>query len=104
MCSRTAPQPERDGEYVGHRDPSPRLGLDRARRVRRSTTPGFDRTVSDWIGDTVRTAVGEMAGCHPMSAAVQAVGLTKDFGSVMAVDAVDFEVAEGSIVGLLGPN
>jgi ABC-2 type transport system ATP-binding protein len=39
-----------------------------------------------------------------MSAAVQAVGLTKDFGSVLAVDAVDFEVAEGSIVGLLGPN
>jgi ABC-2 type transport system ATP-binding protein len=39
-----------------------------------------------------------------MSAAVQAVGLTKDFGSVLAVDTVDFEVAEGSIVGLLGPN
>ena len=39
-----------------------------------------------------------------MSAVVQAVGLTKDFGSVLAVDAVDFEVAEGSIVGLLGPN
>jgi len=39
-----------------------------------------------------------------MSAAVQAVGLTKDFGSVLAVDHVDFEVEEGSIVGLLGPN
>ena len=39
-----------------------------------------------------------------MGAAVQAVGLTKDFGSVLAVDAVDIEVAEGSIVGLLGPN
>ena len=39
-----------------------------------------------------------------MSLAVQAVGLTKDFGSVLAVDTVDFEVAEGSIVGLLGPN
>src|SRR5580658_9104529 len=42
-----------------------------------------------------------MAGCRSMSAAVQAVGLTKDFGSVLAVDTVDFEVAEGS---LLGPN
>jgi len=39
-----------------------------------------------------------------VNAAVQAVGLTKDFGSVLAVDTVDFEVAEGSIVGLLGPN
>ena len=39
-----------------------------------------------------------------MTAAVLAAGLTKDFGSVLAVKAIDFEVAEGSIVGLLGPN
>jgi ABC-2 type transport system ATP-binding protein len=37
-------------------------------------------------------------------AAVLAEGLTKDFGSVLAVKGIDFEVAEGSIVGLLGPN
>jgi ABC-2 type transport system ATP-binding protein len=30
--------------------------------------------------------------------------LTKDFGSVLAVKAVNFEVEEGSLVGLLGPN
>jgi ABC-2 type transport system ATP-binding protein len=39
-----------------------------------------------------------------MSAAVVAEGLTKDFGSVVAVKGVDFSVEEGSIVGLLGPN
>jgi ABC-2 type transport system ATP-binding protein len=36
--------------------------------------------------------------------AVLAEGLTKDFGSVLAVDHIDFRVEEGSIVGLLGPN
>jgi ABC-2 type transport system ATP-binding protein len=39
-----------------------------------------------------------------MTAAVLAEGLTKHFGSVLAVKGIDFEVAEGSIVGLLGPN
>ena len=39
-----------------------------------------------------------------MVSAVVAEGLTKDFGSVVAVKGIDFEVAEGSIVGLLGPN
>jgi ABC-2 type transport system ATP-binding protein len=31
-------------------------------------------------------------------------GLTKAFGPVQALDGVDFEVAEGSVLGLLGPN
>jgi ABC-2 type transport system ATP-binding protein len=30
--------------------------------------------------------------------------LTKRYGSVMAVDAIDFEVEKGEIVGMLGPN
>ena len=32
------------------------------------------------------------------------VGLTKRFGGLVAVDQVDFQVAEGEIVGLIGPN
>ena len=36
--------------------------------------------------------------------AVACVGLTKRFGSTLAVDHVDLEVAEGEIFGLLGPN
>jgi ABC-2 type transport system ATP-binding protein len=37
-------------------------------------------------------------------AVVVAAGLTKRFGSLVAVDGVDLEVAPGRIVGLLGPN
>jgi ABC-2 type transport system ATP-binding protein len=36
--------------------------------------------------------------------AVRAVGLHKAFGSIRAVDGMDFELAPGRIYGLLGPN
>ncbi len=35
---------------------------------------------------------------------LSARGITKSFGGVHAVDAVDFDVATGEIVGLVGPN
>ena len=35
---------------------------------------------------------------------IQINGLTKRFGTVVAVDNLSFEVAEGSITGFLGPN
>src|SRR5512146_2548946 len=38
------------------------------------------------------------------SAAVEAVGVTKVFGAVRAVDGVDLALAPGRIYGLLGPN
>jgi ABC-2 type transport system ATP-binding protein len=37
-------------------------------------------------------------------AAITTRGLTKRFGSVLALDALDLEVPRGSIFGLLGPN
>src|SRR4051794_33916104 len=37
-------------------------------------------------------------------AAIEVTGLYKRFGSVRALDGVDFEVAEGTVLGLLGPN
>ena len=37
-------------------------------------------------------------------AAIAVEGVTKRFGSVLAVDDVSFEVESGSVVGLLGPN
>src|ERR1017187_4943739 len=35
---------------------------------------------------------------------IQINGLTKRFGTVVAVDNLSFEVAEGSVTGFLGPN
>src|SRR3954449_13442518 len=37
-------------------------------------------------------------------AAIEVSGLRKRFGSIRALDGVDFEVAEGTVLGLLGPN
>lgn len=39
-----------------------------------------------------------------MEALIQAVGLTKNFGDIVAVDGIDFVVAEGESFGFLGPN
>jgi oleandomycin transport system ATP-binding protein len=36
--------------------------------------------------------------------AILAEGLAKDFGKVRALDGIDLEVVEGSVLGLLGPN
>ncbi len=40
----------------------------------------------------------------PNQPAIQAAGLRKTYGRVVAVEDVSFEVAEGEIFGLLGPN
>ena len=39
-----------------------------------------------------------------MSAVVSARGLTKRYGSTVAVDNVSFEIPPGRIIGLIGPN
>jgi daunorubicin resistance ABC transporter ATP-binding subunit len=39
-----------------------------------------------------------------MTTAIQAEGLAKSFGATRALDGIDLEVAEGTILGLLGPN
>src|SRR3954471_16339560 len=40
----------------------------------------------------------------PGTAAIEAVGLTKRYSSVTAVDDLSFRVREGSVTGFLGPN
>src|SRR5438309_10017620 len=40
----------------------------------------------------------------PSMPAIEAVGLTKKFGALTAVDAVTFDVEEGEVFGFLGPN
>jgi len=39
-----------------------------------------------------------------MTAIVTAKGLTKDYGSLRAVDGIDFEISGGEFFGFLGPN
>ena len=36
--------------------------------------------------------------------AVRVRGLTKSYGSTMAVDSVDFDIEDGEVVAILGPN
>ncbi len=40
----------------------------------------------------------------PATTAVEVRGLTKHFGSVLAVDHIDFAVQPGTVTGFLGPN
>mgnify|MGYP002630409353 FL=1 len=40
----------------------------------------------------------------PVSAVIEARGLVKKFGDVVALDGLDLTVLEGSVLGLLGPN
>ena len=42
-----------------------------------------------------------MSGCAEL---VKGVGVTKSFGGILANDAVEFAIAEGDLIGLIGPN
>ncbi|HLO36197.1 MAG TPA: ATP-binding cassette domain-containing protein, partial [Candidatus Deferrimicrobium sp.] len=44
------------------------------------------------------------AFARPDGIAIRARGLTKRFGSIVALDGLDLDVPAGSIFGLLGPN
>jgi oleandomycin transport system ATP-binding protein len=39
-----------------------------------------------------------------MTAAIEAIGLTKSFGKTRALDGIDLTVEEGRVLGVLGPN
>jgi ABC-2 type transport system ATP-binding protein len=46
----------------------------------------------------------DLPGADPGEVAVRARGLTKRFGTIVALDGFDLDVPAGSIFGLLGPN
>jgi ABC-2 type transport system ATP-binding protein len=56
------------------------------------------------MDDTTITAIGarrsDAAGAHP----VEARGLTKHYGAVVAVDSLTFTLRRGTVTGFLGPN
>jgi lipooligosaccharide transport system ATP-binding protein len=52
------------------------------------------------VGRTVRAAVP----CTSVSSLISARSLRKEFGSFVAVDDIDFDVAPGESFGFLGPN
>jgi ABC-type branched-subunit amino acid transport system ATPase component/ABC-type branched-subunit amino acid transport system permease subunit len=68
-------------------------------RVGRSGTGDIDSAPA---GDAVREA--GMAPGPAADAPIAAVGLSRAFGGVRAVEDVSFEVAAGEIVGVIGPN
>jgi ABC-2 type transport system ATP-binding protein len=45
-----------------------------------------------------------MTKTHPSDSSVRARGLTKHYGTVVALDGLDLDVAAGTVLGLLGPN
>jgi len=54
--------------------------------------------------DTLESATASRDGPSPTASLIHARGLTKRFGDITAVDAVDFDVAAGESFGFLGPN
>ena len=62
-------------------------------------TPGFPSTERTTTADPHGSAASAVG-----TPAVEARGLTKRYGSHVAVDGIDLTVAEGEIFGVLGPN
>ncbi|MDQ1496352.1 MAG: type transport system ATP-binding protein, partial [Actinomycetota bacterium] len=50
------------------------------------------------------SAVGRAAGTGGGTGAIVAEGLVKHYGEVRALDGIDLEVPEGTVMALLGPN
>ena len=75
------------------------------------TAPELEDVLVARFGDESNETVGPATAPPPRDAraprretAIAAAGLARRFGSFVAADSIDLEVAEGSILGLLGAN
>jgi ABC-2 type transport system ATP-binding protein len=50
------------------------------------------------------TQSSDAGGSDPGAPAIQATGLTKRYGDVLAVDDLDLSIPRGAVYGFLGPN
>lgn len=57
-----------------------------------------------WAWDQASQPRAGSVGVLDHDAAISAVGVTKRYGTLRAVDGVDFHVPKGSVYGLIGPN
>lgn len=64
----------------------------------RSGGPGWSPEPIRWL------SVGGLRDSGDMAPAIRATGLVKTYGGVTALDGLDLEVEEGTVLGLLGPN
>ncbi len=80
----------------GHAEPPSLTGAGGVGRVRRAGAGGNDEV------DGTRETAGRPG--TEGSAPLAAIGLSRSFGGVRAVQDVSFEVAPGEIVGVIGPN
>jgi ABC-2 type transport system ATP-binding protein len=72
-----------------------------------SIVPACRDTLRSYHGESSRRGVpktSSASGKHMATAAINVQNLTKNFGPVLAVDDVSFQVQPGELVGFLGPN
>src|SRR5262245_58555614 len=79
-------------------------GRGRDRRRVRGARPGLPSLRPAMRRGVMTTATTQITKRATSSPAVEAVGLTKRYGELTAVDHLDLAVAPGEIFGLLGPN
>src|ERR1035437_10428973 len=81
-------------------DPAADLFADRNSRHRRSLSGGAPH--QDGIRTSRRREI--QTGDGAMTAVLEVSAIRKRFGGITAVDGVSFDVQEGEILGLIGPN
>ena len=80
--------------------------MSQQRQLTESTSPTVARSqnAETAAGQSPAGATAPASPGPRVDAAIRTVGLTRRFGSQVAVDGVDLEVPRGSVYGFLGPN